>query len=249
MNNAPMIHVESTCKGPIRVAIVCSTLLLGPCGCDKSESKKPSSSLAATAAAAEPLPSVAPIAPPAPQDIDAASLEKELNCAKTGPKQACRILKEFASAQRFTARTPSGEGRWIGHSFTVEKGVESERQLILWAKTVPTSQVGPGDLAVKVGFDFFPDELKSHAEKLVRTLGRGDPPSPKNQAFPYAKAYTPTKQRVIVNTAGPSVHVTAEESIYIRAKAPRFVYIVNPASSRESATGDGLYAELWLADW
>ena len=123
MNNAPMVHVESICAGPMRVAIVCSTLLLGPCGCDKSESKKPR--LAATSAAVEPLPSVAPIAPPAPQDIDAAGLEKEMNCAKTGPKQACRILKEFASAQRYTARTPSGEGRWIGHSFTVEKGVES----------------------------------------------------------------------------------------------------------------------------
>ena len=253
MNNAHMralVHVENRRSGPMSAVIpfVCSTLLVVACGCDKSD-KKPSRSAAAPSASIEPLPSVAAPAPPAPQDIDVGALEKELNCQKTGPKQACRILKEFASAQRFTAHTPSGEGRWVGHSFTVDKGVESERQLIFWSKSVPTSQVGPGDLPVKVGFDFFPDELKAHAEKLVRTLGRGDPPSPKNQAFPYAKVYVPTKQRVIVNTAGPSVHVTAEESIYIRAKQLRFVYIVNPSTSRESATGDGLYAELWLADW
>jgi len=229
------------------IQFACSATLLALAGCGKTESTKKGT--IATSAPVEPLPSVAPVAPPAPTDIDVAGLERELNCAKTGPKQACRILKEFASSQRYTARTPSGEGRWVGRSITVEKGDETERQLVLWAKVVPTSQVGPGDLPIKIGFEFFPDELKSHAEKLVRTLGRGDPPSPKNQAFPWAKAYVPAKQRVIVNTAGQSVHVTAEESIYIRAKPPRFVYIVSPSSSRQAATGDGMYAELWLADW
>ena len=181
--------------------------------------------------------------------MDVAALERDLNCAKTGPKQACRILKDFSQSQRYTAHTPSGEGRWVGNAFVVVKGVESERELVLWAKVVPTSQVGPGDLPIKVGFDFFPDDLNSHAEKLVRTLSRGDQPSPKNQAFPFAKAFMPAKQRVIVNTAGQSVHVTAEESIYLRAKAPRSVFIVNPSNSREAAPGDGMYAELWLADW
>jgi hypothetical protein len=180
--------------------------------------------------------------------MDVAVLEKDLNCAKTGPKQACRVVKEFSLAQRYTAHTPSGEGRWVGHAYTVEKGVETEREIVLWAKVVPTSQVGPGDLAIKVGFDFFPDELKPHAAKLVRTLGRGDSPSPINQAFPYAKAFVPTKQRAIVNTAGQSVHVTAEQSIYLRAKAPRLVYMVSPASG-SAAPGDGMYAELWLAVW
>jgi hypothetical protein len=228
---------------------MCFPVIVAVYGCDKSEAKKASLAAASASAAVEQAPSIAPVAPPAPADLDVASLETELNCAKTGPKQACRILKEFASAQRYTAHTPSGEGRWVGQSFTVEKGAETERQLVLWAKTVPTSQVGPGDLPIKVGFDFFPDELKEHAEKLVRALSRGDPPSPKNQAFPFAKSFVPAKQRVIVNTAGASVHVTSEESIYIRAKAPRSVFIVNPSSSRQSATGDGMYAELWLADW
>jgi hypothetical protein len=59
----------------------------------------------------------------------------------------------------------------------------------------------------------------------------------------------PSKQRVIVNTNDQSVHVTSEESIYIRAKAPRSVYLVNPANASGAGSGDGMYAELWLADW
>ena len=254
MNNAPMLFLAPIAKRRIGllqmpIATFISVSLLAFLGCDKTGNKNESSVPSAVSKQMEPLPSAAPVAPPAPPDMDVDGLQKDLNCTKTGPKQACRIVKEFSLAQRYTAHTPSGEGRWIGHAFIVAKGVESERELILWAKVVPTSQVGLGDLPIKVGFDFFPDELKSHAEKLVRTLGRGDPPSPMNQAFPYAKAYVPAKQRVIVNTSGQSVHVTAEESIYIRAKPPHSVFIVNPSVSREAAPGDGMYAELWLADW
>ena len=254
MNNATMMRLAQL-ENPrfglrqLPNAILISVVLIAVSGCDKSDSLKKTRASTAASSQVEPLPSAALVAPPAPQDMDVAALEKDLNCAKTGPKQACRIIKDFSQAQRFTAHTPSGEGRWVGHAFVVAKGVETERELVLWAKVVPTSQVGPGDLAIKVGCDFFPDDLKSHAEKLVRTLGRGDPPSPKNQAFPFAKAFIPAKQRVIVNTAGQSVHVTAEESIYLRAKAPRSVFIVNPSTSREAAPGDGMYAELWLADW
>lgn len=253
MNNADMTTLRTwmaRCESRAQssAALVCATAVLNLTACDKPQEKKSVTSVVPSAAP-EPAPSVASPPPPAPTDMDVTALERDLNCSKTGPKQACRILKEFASAQRYTAKTPSGEGRWVGQAYTVEKGVEKEREIILFAKAVPTSQVGPGDLPVKVGFDFFPDELKSHAEKLVRALTRGDPPSPKNQAFPYVQSFVPAKQRVIVNTAGQSVHVTTEESIYIRAKAPRSVYMVNPSNSRDAAPGDGMYAELWLAVW
>ena len=253
MNNAPMTFCGRLKRATLTTWCLTVTVSCGLLGalasCDKTEAKKAESKT--TAASAEPAPTVSapPVIPPPPADIDLAALEKDLGCPKTGPKQTCRVIKEFAQAQRFTAQTPSGEGRWVGHVYSVEKGVETERAIILWAKHVPTSQVGPGDLAIKVGYEFFTDELKSHAEKLVRALSRGDPPSLKNQAFPYAKTLVPQKQRVIVNTSGASVHVTSEESIYIRAKAPRSVYFVNPSSARTAAPGDGMYAELWLADW
>jgi len=253
MNNALMIDRNvwiAACTKLMRwpAALVGPLVAMQLASCDKPQEKK-NTNAAAASAVPEPLPSVAPPAPPAPTDMDVAALERDLNCNKAGPKQACRILKDFATSQRYTAKTPSGEGRWVGQSYTVTKGAEKERELILWAKTVPTSQVGPGDLPIKVGYDSFPDELKPHAEKLVRALMHGDQPSPMNQAFPYVKTFVPSKQRVIVNTSGQSVHVTAEESIYIRAKAPRSVFIVNPSTSRDASPGDGMYAELWLAVW
>ncbi len=253
MNNAPMM---TFCKS-VSAALTYSSLwalagvsALGSLSaCDKSETNKTVAKSSVPSAPPAPTVTEAPVIAPAPADLDMAALEKDLGCPKTGPKQSCRIIKEFSQSQRFTAHTPSGEGRWIGQAFIVEKGTETERELILWAKSVPTSQVGPGDLPFKVGYEFFTDELKSHAAKLVRALSHGDPPSPKNQAFPYAKALVPTKQRTMINTSGQSVHVTSEESIYLRARAPHSVFLVNPSNSRTAAPGDGMYAELWLADW
>lgn len=254
MNNAHMTSSgtpQSAGRFIGRRAILAAWVALSALNaCDKSEPKKPVEAQAsASITAAPPAASEKPVAPPAPADIDTAALAVDLKCAKAGPKQACRVVKEFTQAQRFTAQTPSGEGRWVGKAYTVENGVEKEREIILWAKRVPTAQVGPGDLPIKVTFEFFPDELKSHAEKLVRALQHSDAPSPKNQAFPYVKNLVPAQPRVIVNTAGQSVHVTAEQSIYIRANAPRTVYIVNPSSAQRAGSGDGMYAELWLADW
>ena len=139
-----MTGVAKLARRPL--ALVCPLVVVSLAGCDKPQQKK--SAGASASAAVEPLPSVASPPPPAPTDMDVAALEHDLNCSKTGPKQACRIVKEFASSQRYTAKTPSGEGRWVGQAYTVEKGVEKERDLILWAKTVPTSQVGPGDLPI-----------------------------------------------------------------------------------------------------
>ncbi len=254
MNNA---HMNHTLRDTRWAALIDASfgLLMGVCalsalaGCDKAATNKSAGPSAPSTV--EPAPSASqPVpVPPAPADIQVEALLEELKCAKAGPKQACRVIKEFAQAQRFTAQPPSGEGRWVGQAYTVDKGVEKKKESILWAKRVPTSQVGPGDLPVKVGYEFFPDYLDSHAEKLVRALSRGDPPSPKNQAFPFVQKVVPGKQRVIVNTNGQSVHVTSEESIYIRAKAPRGVYLVNPSNATGASSGDGMYAELWLADW
>ena len=215
--------------------------------CSKSEPKKLAvpSNVASSEVVLPPAPQ--PI-PAAPRDLDVAALERDLGCTKTSPLKACGILKEFAQAQRFTAKTPSGEGRWIGNAFSVEKKVETARHLVLWAKTVPLSQVGPGDLPVKAGFDFIPDGLKMQSEKLMRALVRSADPPESNPAYQFAKAFVPPPLRTLTNTAGPSVHLTSEQSVYLRFAPPRKVYLVNPAPST-AAAGDGVYAELWLGDW
>ena len=214
--------------------------------CSKPEPKK---QVVASALPTTESTNVPPPAPAvAPKDLDLAALERDLSCGKASRLQACRILKEFSQAQRFTAKTPSGAGRWIGAAVSVEKGVETPRHLVLWAKTVPLSQVGPGDLPIKAGFDFIPDGLKMQSEKLMRALVRSADPPESNPAYQFAKAFVPAQQRVLANTAGPSVHLTSEQSVYLRFAPPRKVYLVNPAPGT-AAAGDGVYAELWLGDW
>ena len=233
----------------ILVVVLGTSLLAGAAtACNKSEPKQKTvaSSLPVPPATSVQQPPPAPAV--APRDLDVAALERDLSCGKASRLQACRLLKEFAQAQRFTAKTPSGEGRWIGAAVSVEKGVETPKHLVLWAKTVPLSQVGPGDLPIKAGFDFIPDGLKLQSEKLMRALVRSADPPESNPAYQFAKAFTPPQPRVLANTAGPSVHLTSEQSVYLRFAPPRKVYLVNPAPST-AAAGDGVYAELWLGDW
>ncbi len=216
--------------------------------CSKTEPPKP----AAVSESGKPVPAASNAAPApmpiAPRDIDVAALENDLRCAKASRSEACRILKEFSQAQRFAIKTPSGGGRWIGSAVTVENGVETHRHLVLWAKTVPLSQVGPGDLPIKAAYELIPEGLKLQSEKLMRALARRSDPPESNPAYQFAKAFEPSKTYVLANTAGPSVHLTAEQSVYLRSAPPRKVYLVNPAPST-AASGDGIYAELWLGDW
>ncbi len=217
--------------------------------CNKAEPAKPTlASASAVAAEATGLPSAAPVPTVAPRDIDVTALERDLKCGKAASSEACRILKEFSQAQRFAVKTPSGAGRWIGAAVVVEKGVATVRHLVLTAKTVPLSQVGPGDLPVKAAFELIPEKLKLQSEKLMRALVRKADPPESNTAYQFAKAFEPAKTYALANTAGPSAHLTAAESVYLRSAPPRKVYFVNPAPDA-AAAGDGTYAELWLGDW
>jgi len=218
--------------------------------CNKSDPPQPMAASASASASASvaAVPEVPSPPPAAPKDIDVAALERDLKCAKASRSEACRILKEFSQAQRFAAKTPSGGGRWIGPAVTVEKGLETKRHLVLWAKTVPLSQVSLGDLPIKAAFELIPEGLKLQSEKLMRSLVRSSDPPESNPAYHFANAFEPSKTYVLANTAGPSVHLTAEKSVYLRLAPPRKVYLVELAPGN-AAAGDGTYAELWLGDW
>lgn len=224
-------------------------IFLCAASCSKSEPQKPSIAQGSAVASVVSLPSAAPLPSPlAPKDLELQALQRDLGCEKAGHPKACRILKDFAQAQRFTARTPSGEGRWIGPAVVVEQGNETVHHLVLWCKAVPTSQVSPGDLPVKGGFELLPDGLKLQSEKLMRALTRAADPPESNPAFQVAHGFVAKEPRTLTNTAGPSVHITAERSVYLRFAAPRKVYLVSPTGTN-AASGDGIYAELWLGDW
>jgi len=224
-------------------------MLLCAASCSKPEPQKASVAHASAATSVVSAPSAAPLPiPVAPKDLELQALERDLGCGKAGHPKACRVIKDFAQSQRFTARTPSGEGRWIGPAVVVEQGIETVRHLVLWCKTVPTSQVSPGDLPVKCGFELLPNGLKLQSEKLMRALTRAADPPESNPAYQLAHGFVAKEPRTLANTAGPSVHMTAERSVYLRFAPLRKVYLVSPAGT-DAASGDGIYAELWLGDW
>ena len=217
-------------------------------GCEGEKAKKTSASAAPSA---EPAP--APIkvvdAPkPAPVDVVLEPLLKDLKCDKKAKTESCRILTEFATAQRWSAQTPAGEGRWIGQAFAREKGMEKKELILLWAKQVPTSQVGPGDLPIRVGTGTLSEDLVEHGFKMVAALARGDQPSKRNQARPQVEIFVPKTHRGAVNTAGASVRLISEDSVYLR-QAGRKVLMIVPNQAQGAAPGDGKYAEFWRATW
>jgi hypothetical protein len=219
--------------------------------CETKESPTRTAVSAAPAAAAP-----APAAPltdqtpqPASPDIDLAPLQKQLGCGATGAgKQACRILAEFAEARRFTGETPSGEGKWFGNAYTVEKKAEKTELMIFAAKRVGTGQIGPNDLPIRVGTGTLPEDKRAHGQKLASALSRADVVGRTNQALPYVKSFTPAGDRGVVATSGASVRLISDETVYVRQGSGQKVLLVRPRTGG-GAPGDGTYAELWLAAW
>ncbi|MGC4063675.1 MAG: hypothetical protein QM784_03335 [Polyangiaceae bacterium] len=205
------------------------------------------------APSAAPSPSAIPATTPptariAPADVDLTSSLKDLKCGDKATTDSCRILTEFRDAKSWNFNLPSGEGRWVGNAFVREKGSEKKQLLILWAKRMPTAQVGPGDLPLKVGTGTLPSELLEHGFKMVRTLSQGDQPSKRNQARPVIESFVPGTQRGAVATQGASVRLISEEAVYIRQQG-RKVLFFSPNLSQGASSGDGTYAEFWLSNW
>ena len=102
--------------------------------CSKSSSEGPPTARSALPVASEPAPppAAAPALPAAaPPDVDVASLKKKLACAGDTRRSLCRILSEFGEASRFSPQIPSGEGRWIGTAYTLEKNVEKSELMVV----------------------------------------------------------------------------------------------------------------------
>ncbi len=188
------------------------------------------------------------VAPPAPADTDVTGTIKSLGCGKNATKQACRLLEDFSKGTRWNPTLPGGEGRWVGYTYTIKHGAEQRSAGLFWTKRIPTSQAGLGRLALKVGTGEFPATVAEHALKLIATLARGDQPSRRNQAAPFAEAFVPEKPFGTVATDGASIRFVATEEVLIRQSGRRVV-LVAPTQASDGAAGDGRYSEYWLSNW
>ena len=223
-------------------------LTLALLGCNESKPR----AVPSAAPSAEAPPAATPIAAASQAaDLDLAALEKDLGCAGgKGKKQACRVLLAFAEGETWTGDTPSGDGRWVGNSYVVEGGQERTEQLVLRAQKVPTSQVGPGDLPIKVTMGPVPAEIQPTMEKLLEGLARGDrSPRKGKQAIDWLPTFSSPKDRRAAKTTGTSARLISEENVYLRKKSLHQMILVKTSDGTAATPGDGTYAELWLALW
>jgi hypothetical protein len=224
---------------------------LAATACTKSSPETTAGGTASSAAPSAPPAASEPASLPrdAPPDLDVDGLQKKLACAGDTRRQACRILREFADAGRFTPQIPSGEGRWIGYAHTLEKGVEKSELMILAASQIPTSKVPSGELALHFAIGPIPEDKREHGTKLANALSRGDTVPRSNQAVSYVKAWTPAVGEGSMSTAGTSIRLVTEETFLRQVGTTKVLLVrVKPASA-EGALPVATLAELWPASW
>lgn len=233
-----------------RVAALVAVASLAGAACEKTSPSPTPGQAAASATTAPATPTPAEPAPP-PPELDVAAQEKALGCPRAH-KDACRILAEFASAGTWQAQMPSGEGAWVGRAVVVSGKLDSVESLVLGARRVPTSEVGPGDLPLKVALGPMPGDQSAATDKLVSALARGDTAPKSNAALAYAKSWRPASARAATKTTGSSLRLVSDASVYLRQTSAQKVLVVQigaAAPGKVVAAGDASYAELWPVSW
>lgn len=191
--------------------------------------------------------------PSLPADLNVSAITKQLGCSSGKTKLACAVCDEFGKADRFTGKTPSGEGRWFGRAYIVEKGRERTEYRVLLTRALPTARVGKYSLPLGITIAPLAPELGSEAGRLwTKMSGPRHRGNRKNLVFKYLEGLEPKGEKGAINTAGMSVQLIAEptEDIgYLRQPTLKKLLLIMPARAMNAAPGDGIYAEFWQAVW
>jgi hypothetical protein len=202
----------------------------------------PTTAPATASAATDPV-------PPPPDDLAVAELQKALQCGggKAGP---CAIVSGFTGCTVWSANLPSGEGRWIGRGFTVEKGKTTEGIAMMRVRRVPTTEVGPGQLPVKLGIAelLADDPAYKQAGLAVRTYERQDTPPKNNAGVEHLKQRTDWVESFATRTAGGQVYALSGGGTFVCQGPKQQLLLVRRSGSRTDKA-DGVYAELWATTW
>ncbi len=225
------------------LALAASTLT----GCPKKQDETAATSASATASAA---PSHARPAEPPPPDAEATTLLEDAGCDEKAKGDVCRMLREFAEGKQWKPSIPSGRGIWVGK--THEFGSAEPGQLLaLRVKSVPTSQVGPSDLALMIGFDPLPEEHQASGEKLFRALQRGGQGKLTNPVLPFLEErFMPRTEFGAMQSEGTSTKLLSNDDIFIRQISLKKIVLVELAAAAPGKKDlSGQVAELWSAVW
>jgi hypothetical protein len=236
-------------------------VLSGLLACNSQPTSEPKPAVSSAPVGSSPAPlasltstaSALPESPSYPADLDVNRLLKQLHCTERDTKHACAVCNEFGKAERFTGKTPSGEGRWFGRATVIENGKERREYRLLLARTLPTARVGKFSLPLGISIAPVPPDLEMEAGRLwTRMSGSRHRGNRKNLVFKQLEALEPKGEQGAINTLGMSVQLIAEPTAdigYLRQPSLKKLLLVMPARGLNAAPGDGTYAEFWQAVW
>ena len=228
-------------------SLTLALLPIAVAACDSPPAPPPVASAAAPAAPpASPAPAAA-----APPDLDVAALQKTLKCGGESKSGACGVLAKMTRCQTWSAAVPSGDGRWLGRGWVIEGSKTEEQLTLLRARRAPQSDVGPGQLGVKIAVTDLPKQegaAHDQADRAIRALERSDVPPRGSEAIEYAKQRTAWPEAFAMRTAGGQVYALTQNGTYVCQGAKQTLLLVQRGSGG-AASGDGLYAEVWPTSW
>ncbi len=227
------------------LAIAAATALAA---CD-SPSGAPAASASARATPPPSPPTEAAPAPPPPPDLDVGSVQKALKCSNDARSGTCGVLAKMASCKAWDPIVPSGDGRWLGHGWLVEGAKTTDQVTVLRARRVPTSEVGPGQLGVRIAVAELAKQegpAFEQADRTIRYFERGDVPSKSSPTLEYMKQRTDWPEASATRTVGGQVQALTQSGTYLCQGPGRTVLVAQRAATHG---GDGLYAELWPTSW
>lgn len=223
--------------------------ILGGCG---PSSGGASSSSPATSAA--PKPTVASASPeparPPPDDLDLAPIEKALGCGGKSATGPCRIVVGAKSCKPWSGLSPSGDGRWFGKSYALAAGKTTESYVVLRSRTVPSSEVGPGQVPARIAIDSIAAEgaMATAAERTLHAYEHHDVPTKGNPFPPLVKEKSDFSENPAMPTVKKQVVVLSTEQTFICEGEAQQLFAITPSASG-AAKGDGHYAEVWPTSW
>jgi hypothetical protein len=234
----------------LRVTVPSSSVLLVLMSCNADRGPAPAAS--ASAAAVPSAVRTGTVEPtPAADDLDAAPLKQALKCASDAKKGPCGVLAAFSTCTAWSGTVPSGDGRWLGRGFRVDGGKTTEQFTIVRAKTVPSSEVGPGQLPVKIGIAEIANgdgNAYDQADRAVRALERRDVPPRQSPTIEFVKNKSEWPEASATRTKSGQIYVIAQGGGFVCQGPEQRLLVVQRATSI-AANADGLYAELWPTTW
>ncbi len=224
-----------------------AVLLFALSACDKP-APAPSAATSGSAAAAEP-PAPVP-APAAPSDLDVPAAQKALKCGgeRSG---ACGVLAKMASCAAWNPVVPSGDGRWLGRGWLVEGAKTTDQITLVRARRVPTGEVGPGQIGVRIAVTDLPRQEGAafdQAERAIRAFERADVPPRSSPTLEYVKRRTDWSEAFAARTVSGQVYALTQNGTYL-CQGPGRSLLVAQRDSAHDTSSDGLYAELWPTSW